>query len=504
MTMSSSRRLHHWSIVFLLGDTLKGLLLPLGAVLFTARRSRWDLLLMWFSVPVAAISVWRYFTTFYELADDELIIRTGLLFRNVRHIRYTRVHNVETVQNPLHRLLGVAEVRVETAGASEQEAKLRVLSLADADEVRRRVIEGKKRAAVAADATPLAADSDVVEAAGTDAEELVRMRFGDLIAFGFTQNRGGLVIGAIIGFVWEANFLKVDVASPTRVASRFFELFWAEGRLLNDPGLTQLGLLLAALLGIFVFIRLLSVGWAIVQLYGFTLARQGDELRSTRGLLTRVHSTIPLSRIQLVSVRQSPLMRWFDRVEVRVQTAGGDEHATPGREWLAPSLHSDAVDSLMVAVFPGVELSALEWQPADARTARRLWRTALRWIAFAFVAGMVFARVPTLVLVLPVLGFTWLAARRGARSLGHALLAEHVGVRNGWLWKNTSVARYAKVQAVSMTESPFDRRWTMADVFADTAGGGSHRIALHYLPADEARAVYAHLCARAAATTFRW
>lgn len=503
MTMSSSRRLHHWSILFLLGDTLKGLLLPL-IVIFAARSSRWENLFLWFSVPVAAFSVWRYFTTYYELAEDELVVSTGLIFRNVRHVRYARVHNVETVQNPFHRMLGVAEVRVETAGASEQEAKLRVLSVADAEEVRRRVIEGKRRAAAAGEPTPLPAEEQETTAAGTGENVLVRLGFRDLIAFGFTQNRGGIVIGAILGILWEANVFDVDMGTPTRVLKEYAELLWAEGALLNDPGLGHIAIVVAGLFAIFVVIRLLSLGWAVVQLYGFTLTRDGNELRSTRGLLTRVRGTIPMSRIQLVTVRQSPLMRLFGRVEVRVQTAGGDKNASPGREWLAPSLRAEGVDALVAAVFPGVALSSVEWQPADARTARRFWNSSVRWLAFLLLIGFVFARVPTLVLALPAIAFAWFASRGWARSLGHALLPEYVATRSGWWWKHTSIARYAKLQAMSISESPFDRRWSMADVFADTAGGSSHGIAMHCLHDDEARAVYEHLCARAAATAFRW
>jgi putative membrane protein len=496
MTMSSSRRLHRWSVLFLLGDTLKGLVLPMAAVLFTARRSRWDLMLTWLSVPVGGISVWRYFTTTYELTGEELVLRTGLLFRNVRHIRYARVHNVEIVQGPLHRLLRVAEVRVETAGASEQEARLRVLSQPDAEEFRRRVIEGKRRGLNVAEPAP-------APAAQAPAE-LVRLGWHDLVAFGLTQNRGGIVIGAFIGLLWEMNLLDSGGGQPTRIVGRFMNQVWSGGRLLEDPGRAQIGPAVAGLLAVLAFIRVLSLGWAVVQLHGFTLTRQDGELRSTRGLLTRVHSTIPVSRVQMVSVREPPLMRAFGRVEVRVQTAGGDQNATAGREWLAPAIRRENVDALIASVLPGIQLSAVEWQPADARAFRRMRRSHWGWIAAAFVAAVLFVPVPALVLVLPAAGFAWLAARGQARGLGHALLADHVATRGGWWWKHTSVARYAKVQAISLAESPFDRRWEMADVFADTAGGGSYQIAMPCLPAADARMVYTHLRDRVAPTEFRW
>jgi putative membrane protein len=498
----------------MLGSTLKGMLLPFGALLFTTRRSRWDLMLMWFSVPLGGFSVWRYFTTSYELTGDELVIRTGLLSRNVRHIRYARVHNVETIQNPFHRLLRVAEVRVETAGSSEEEAKLSVLSRADADELRRRVLEGKRReqpvdagtpaADVSATDVPAVVDTSPVPAIAADSEVLVRLGWRDLLAFGLTQNRGGLVVGAMLGIIWEADFLNLEVGRPTRVIGGFFEALWLEGRDLGHPELSHVAFLIGGVVSLLVLIRLFSLGWAIVQLYGFTLTRHGNELRSTRGLLTHVHSTIPVSRIQMVSVRQSPLMRACRRVEVRVQTAGGDKNATPGREWLAPSLRLDAVDTLVSAVLPGVELSSLEWQPAHAHAGRRYRRLVLRVIVVPIAAAIIFFPIPALVLAVPAVAFAWVWPRRHADALGHALLPDHVATRGGWLWKATSVARYAKVQAVTLDESPFDRRWAMADVSADTAGGGSHRITIPCLATGDARSVYTHLCAKAASTTFRW
>ena len=55
------------------------------------------------------------------------MIRTGLIFRNERHIPFSRIQNVDAIQNVFHRLFGVVEVRVETGGGKEEEAKLSVL-----------------------------------------------------------------------------------------------------------------------------------------------------------------------------------------------------------------------------------------------------------------------------------------------------------------------------------------------------------------------------------------
>ena len=510
--MSSSRRLHRWSLLFLVGDSLRGLLLPLLAVAFTARQSQWDLWVALFSLPVAAYSVWRYYTTFYELGDDELVVRTGLLFRNERHIRYARVHNLESVQGPLHRLLGVVDLRIETAGAAEQEARLRVLSLDAAAHVRGRVLEGKRRGAGGGEAGPAAATTGVTAdpaagtAPGAGPRVLVRVGLRDLVVLGLTQNRGGVVLGAALGALWEANLFDDGFGRPTDLVQVYLSGLWAEGRLLNDPAPAALALLAGGAACLLAAIRLLSVGWTLVQLYGFTLVREGDELRTSRGLFTRVNATIPLARVQLVTVREPALMRLLGRVEVRVQTAGGDKQATSGREWLAPSLPAGQVDALLAELHPEVALSTLAWQPAAPRAAWRLRRSALRWLA----AGLLLpALVPALrpfalAAVPPLAALCWLAGGRRARSLGYALLPAHVAVRGGWWCRQTSLARYAKVQVVTRAASPFDRRWAMAAVAADTAGGGAHRLAMPLLDAAQADVVLADLRGRVAAAAFHW
>jgi len=463
---------------------------------------------------MAGYAVFRYFTTRYAFADDELVIHTGLIFRNVRHIRYSRIQNIETVQNPLHRALRVTEVRVETGGGNEQEARLQVLSLEAVDEMRRRVFEGKRRAASAgvvdeaadAPATPELAPGDVdhvPDVAKSEAPRvLVRLGLRDLAIFGLVQNRGGLVVAAVLGVLWEADILDWKIADSANM--RQLIRYAADSGWFANWDVAVIVTLLGIFLAFLIVVRILSIGWAIVRLYDFTLTRTGDELRTSCGLFTKVRAVIPLRRIQLVSMQQAPLQRAFDRVEVRAQTAGGDKGASPSREWLAPMIRREAVDSLLAEVVPGPGFDALEWRRVDPRAGWRELRAGLRVIAVLVLAAVWFAPVMTLIAAALLAVLTFFAARGRARRFGFALAGDRVACRSGWLWRSASIARYAKVQAIRIGESPFDRRWKMASVAADTAGGGSHRVVIPYLPVAEARAVFDDLGARVNETAFRW
>jgi uncharacterized membrane protein YdbT with pleckstrin-like domain len=105
-----------------------------------------------------------------------------------------------------------------------------------------------------------------------------------------------------------------------------------------------------------------------------------------------------------------------------------------------------------------------------------------------------------------LLAWTFVHAKRYVANLGSGVTEGAVFFRSGWLWRHVTVARFAKIQAVAMHESPFDRRASMASVHVDTAGAGgaSHRVHIPYQEIADARALFSHLSAQAARTAFRW
>jgi putative membrane protein len=384
--------------------------------------------------------------------------------------------------------------------------------------MRRRVFAGRSPAHLPAAAGATAAAPASVAAPGAEQapeaagpaiaaateRELVRLTPRDCLIFGLVENRGVIVIAAVAGLIWESGLFDFD---PTSDGSAFLQ--WARAARSGPwASFDWTPATLLRLIGVFaalvVLVRVLSIGWALVRLYGFTLVRGGDELRSRSGLLSEVRSTIPLRRVQLVTVGEAPLQRLFGRVGVRVETAGGDQDASVTREWLAPVLPRERAPALVAEVLGGVRPEDLVWQPVDPRARRRLLREWLWIVPIVVGPTLPFLRAWSLALVPPLLALAWLGARGQARCYAYAIGPELVGFRSGWLWKHTSYARYGRLQSVALSHSPFDRRWRMATVAGDTAGGGSHRITIPYLPDVEAEATLRRIEARVAATEFRW
>ena len=56
-------------------------------------------------VPAGMAAVAQYLSFTYTYGHDELIVRSGILFKKERHVPYTRIQNIDANQGVLHRIL---------------------------------------------------------------------------------------------------------------------------------------------------------------------------------------------------------------------------------------------------------------------------------------------------------------------------------------------------------------------------------------------------------------
>lgn len=496
MPSEDERRLHPLSFAFLVGARARSLAIPALLFLFTARYVAWEIWLLPFVAVYAVLALVRVLSFRYRYGDGEIVIRTGFFFRNERHIPYHRIQNIDAVQNVFHRMLGVADVRVETAGGQEPEATMKVLPLSALEEMRLRVLKP----------TRAPADDDATPAGRT----VLALGPRELLLHGLIQNRGMVLVAAAFGLVWE--FGLVD-----RLTGGSF-----------GPGSSGRGLVRSALVAIFgggsfsagkvaltlvvvpaflVLVRLVSMIWSAAMLHGFTIVRAGNDLRTDFGLFTRVSATIPLGRIQTLTILEGPLHRLARRASVRVETAGGrgtDGEEAPRREWLAPVIRTGELPRFLAEVLPGIDVGAVPWQRVHPRAFRRAWKASLLVAASIAVPVLFLPGKWDLALVAGLAVWANVDARRTVAHLAYAATDAAVCFRSGWFWRSTTVARFAKLQAVTLRESPFDRRSAMARVRVDTAGSSPHRIDIPYLGIDVARGLHRRLSAEAARTEFRW
>ncbi len=529
---SSEQRLHPASILFDSARYARLFLWPALLAYFGGGRRRdpdfgpfdpgdFDVWLWILVLPSVALSVARYLSFRLRYEPNELIIRSGILFRNERHLPYARIQNLDAVQNVFHRALGVVDVRVETGGGTEPEARMSVLPVAALGEMRARVFAGRAVPPERRDSETAAMErrdfgpGDSPEADRPTRPEaaptpLLHLPVRELLLCGFLENKGVVLVGAAYGALWESGAMNrvfgwlfagsIDARGLIREVLAFVV---GSGPLPTG----RLVLLLGGIAGFLVLVRLISMVWAFVRLYDFRLTRRGQDLRITYGLFTRVTATIPIGRIQTLTVHQGWLHRTFRRASIRVETAGGKAgEAVRDREWVAPLIREDQVPALVSAIVPGVTMEAVPWQPVHPRAFRRAVKRSLAGAALVSVAILLALGLRALVIVLPLVAWTIVSTHQQVKRLRWSATDDVVAFRSGWLRRSETLVKVNRIQAVSVHATPLDRRARMARVRVDTAGAGerSHRVDIPYLAADLARDVADRLAGLAARTAFRW
>ena len=474
------QRLHPLSWLFELFNVLRQFIVPLAVLLFTGRGERyefWGLIGAGVMVPLA---VARYYSFRYRIGADRILIRSGLLQRTVREIAFTRIQNVTLHQGPLHRLMGVAEVRLETGGGDkEAEGRMRVLGFAEAQRLQGIIRSQEAPADHGGDATP-----------ATDAQVLLRLPTAELLKLGLISNKGMVLVAAGFGALWQ---LDDDLpAAAMRTASNWL-MDHGDDIGGGGPGAYVLGgglLLLAA----FALLRLISMLQAVLHYHGFMLSGDAHRLSVARGLLNRFNGSLPRTRIQAWTLEQGWLQRRFNRYALRVDAAAGGRAGNEQREahWpLAPIADEAAIAGIVAAVLPAGSWPVTDWRPLHPAAWKRRFKAGLPWLLAVTAAAAFWLGAIGL---LPLLGVPvlYVQSKIWARHAGYAHAGGLIAVREGWIGKIWRFAEVRKVQAVYLKQSPFDRRHGMATVFCDTVNAGSFEppLAVRYLPLAEAEALH--------------
>lgn len=472
-------RLHPLSLVAAPVRILGGWALPLLVAVVLGLRSEDGFRGITFLVIALGIAVGRQLVEFFRLrwwvTGDAVELRTGLLTVERRSLPFDRIHNVDVLEPPVARLVGLAEVRIESAASGATDIRLRYIPVAEALAVRDRLVER-------------AGDGDGLEETPVPpGPALVETPLSELLVAGVTSNRIGALAaaaGAIGGVLFEAGVDPEDLIEGT-------------------VGLVPLGISV----GVLLVAAALLVGWAVsivesvLRYAGFTLVLDGDEARRSHGLLTRSSGRIPLPRVQTVRVEQPLLRRWLGRATILADTAGSLVAGTSsGTGVVAPIVAASRVPELVSTVLrrPGTDDTALE--PVSRLAIRRGFVRAM--VPVTVLAGTAAAILSPWWAAAGVVGavLSWLWAVRRWEAIGYRFEPDLMVVRSGVFTRRVWFIPTAKVQSVATTRTLFQRRLGLASLRIDSAATADGVVTVIDLAEGTARSLAGMLADRSTAT----
>ena len=510
----SSRRLHPVSLLFEFASILRANVIPTIAAIVGTSRGGWVGIVVGavvFGIS-AAVAIIRYVTFRYRISNGELIVDSGLINRVHRTVPLSRIQNIDLSQNLFHRILGVGEVRVETASGKEPEAVMRVIAIKEYSQLRNELLSFRNSGLD--ELREENVEQMPVSGSQTKAPELILALPTRLVLLaGFLSNRGEVIAGLAIGFLWQQRFsdkwfasegwdkesVRESIREGAQGSASSQAIRWVRGLVeylgTHTSSPSAILLVLIGLLIVFAVLRTFSATWYLLKFYGYRLERIGDSVHVRCGLLTKVSATIPLGRIQLISIQQKWLIRKFGLSSIRIETAGGEKESDDaassiGRKWFVPIVDHSDVPRLLAILDPRLDRldERIEWQPQAAGTKSRMFRSilvittgvSLTLCYWSIVTGLLFGAA------FVVLG--WMYVGKKAKSLRYARTEWGLVYRSGTWERKTSITFFDKLQSVALNQSPFDQGWKMATLKVDTAASGpaDHRIEIKYLDVERA------------------
>ena len=420
--------------------------------------------------------IWRWFGTKYQVTDDRVYVKHGLLSPRVLSTPRSGVRSVDLTAHVMYRLLGVARVKIGTGRNDKREGEnfnLDAIGVAEAEALRTLLLTAPRAAS---------------EHAATAETEIVSLRMS-WIRFAPLTLTGLVILGVLVGFVTQAEHdAGVNLAALGAVHSGIHDVTHMPLAESIPVGVLTLviGLVLVSMLGY------IAVFWR------FRLVRTGaGSLRVTRGLLSTRATTIDETRLRGVEISEPLSLRAAKgarliAITTGLRVGGGAERGGSVLLPPAPRVVADRVAAEILGVPSG--LCSIELVPHGRAALRRRHVRALVPICLLCVTLPVtllafdvrlpywLAAIAPLAIVLGVL-----LARDRYRGLGHRLIGDWIVLSTGSFVRRRSILNVRGVIGWQLRQTWFQRRRDLVTVTVTTAAG-KQRYSAADMPMAEALA----------------
>ena len=434
----------------------------IGAIVLgsTTGNQSWTVAVLAYTV---VIGVARWYTTSYRIDADpqsgQLQLRAGLLQRKVLSVPLNRIRSVQSDARLLHRLMGLAVVRVNTGQEAKGENgsgvfELNAVLAGEVPRLRAILLAGSAQQADAPTAEPSAAGAVLAR------WQPSWLRYSPLSVSGL------LSLAAAAGVVYESGFV-----GPLQ-HSRLVESALAAAQRLGTASTVEVvgGVILLASVLLAVLRSLLTYG-------NLVLLRQADVLHLRHGLLRLRERAYDMSRLRGGTLRQPLLVRVFGGARLDAVMTG--VHGAGEASVLLPPCPVSTAESVLIGLVGDRDVVTGPLRGHGRRAATRRWTRALGLpvvigVALALmsvVAGKSVVPVWVWPAWIAVTAWCALLAADRVSALGHRVHNGWLVIRAGSVERRRDCLATAGIISWTVRQSPFQRRAKVATLVAATAAG---------------------------------
>jgi putative membrane protein len=383
-----------------------------------------------------------------------------------------RIRSVQTDARLLHRLLGLAILRVSTGqqARAEHGFELNAVRVDEVPRLRAILLAESQRPAEATTAEPVASSTVLAR------WQPSWLRYAPLSLSGL------LTIAAAVGLIYQTG--AVGPLRHSRLAESALQAAQRQGIAATVAVIAAVLLVASVLLA--VLRSLLTYG-------NLVLSRQADVLHLRHGTLRLREHTYDMSRLRGGTLRQPLLVRVFGGAGLDAVMTG--VHGAGESSVLLPPCPRSTAESVLTGLVGDPKVVTGPLRGHGRRAAARRWTRALGLPVLIGVVLAVFAltsSVPLWLWTAWVAITAWCALLAADRigALGHRVDSNWLVMRAGSWERRRDCLATAGIIGWTVRQSPFQRRAGVATLVAATAAG-TKRYPLIDVPEDQAWAVAA-------------
>lgn len=424
---------------------------------------------IWGAAAVAAVillGITRYFTTTYRVGPIHVELRRGVLVRQELSVPRSRIRSVDVDRKVLHRLLGLACLRLGTGqatgpGQARNRFELNGIPMSEVPAL---------RAALLA-AVPTSDDGATSSAPGSapDRREIARLDTG-WVRYAPFSTTGLLAVAAFVGLVFQAGLGESLVRSST--VERASDAFTAAGPFLAVA---------VTVTAVLVVSSVLACARYLLVYGNLRVTDDGRTLRVGHGLLRIRHATLDRARLRGVDIRVPLALRIAGGARLDAIMTGV-AHGNGEASLVLPSapagyVHRAAGDVLTAA--DPVRVPLIPHGPAARR--RRYTRVLVPVtvvVAAAVTAATLLDVAPPISVTVGITVAVFVAGSALAwdryRGLGHAVTAGFLVTGRGSVDRRRVCLEADGIIGWTVRQTFFQRRAGVATVVAATPAGTGH------------------------------
>ncbi len=460
MMFDEKYKLHPIAAVINFVKGLKELILPFAIIIltngfnFSSDRSIWIsilpsiiMLIIMLLYLIAGILKWWTFVYWFE--DNELRVEYGLFVKKKRYIPFERIQSFNHKEGIFHRIFGLVQVMVETAGGNN--GKPEVVLTAITKDAANQIEAVTKKAKETFVENSEDEQTTVIE---TPSKIIHKMTPKDLVILATTSNSMGVVLAGVVAILSQASeFIPYE---------KIYE---------ELSSFVKFGVVVVSVSIIFAIL----VTWAIsvvitfINYYGFTVTEEEDRLIITRGLLEKKRVTIPFNRIQAIKIVENPFRQLFGLAGVVFESASGGFGENDKKITVFPLISKKIMYSRLEELFPQFEWDVNLTKPPK-RAKPFFYRLDFIWLIpviglcsyFFFPYGLL-----SILLIIPTILFGIWQYRTAGFSINDKQLTLVYRLIN----RVTFVVERKRIQAAEMSQSFFKKRKNIASVQVTVMSG---------------------------------